>query len=145
VTTRIVHFDLELRRLSPEDADAWRTWLTIHQLNGLDLACPSVLEYREPTKKKPAAVVVELLTRDPRGASRSKKSLYFPGSLRPFPARPSHQGAAPRRRSRQGKKQSLSRPVDRRLDARDSGAEQVSGKTRGQHHAQVFARRDQRP
>lgn len=39
MTTQTVHFDRELRRLDPEDAAAWRAWLTQHQLNGLDIAC----------------------------------------------------------------------------------------------------------
>jgi hypothetical protein len=66
MTTLTVHFDRELRRLDPDDAEAWRVWLRRHQLNGFDIACPSVLMYREPTKRKPAATVtVELLTRDP--------------------------------------------------------------------------------
>jgi hypothetical protein len=80
-----VHFDRELRRLDPEDAAAWRAWLTQHQLDHMSIACPSTLTYTEPTRRKPASVTVELLTRDPRGAVRSKKTINFSGSLMPFP------------------------------------------------------------
>lgn len=51
MTTLTVHFDRELRRLDPEDAAAWRAWLTQHQLDYMLIACPSVLTYREPTKR----------------------------------------------------------------------------------------------
>jgi hypothetical protein len=95
-----VHFDRELRRLEPDDAAAWRAWLTQHQLDHMLIACPSVLTYRPPTKRKPSATVtVELLTRDPQGAYRSKKTVNFSGSLLPFPSgyRVTRQESAQRR------------------------------------------------
>jgi hypothetical protein len=86
VATLTVNFDRELRRLNPEDAAAWRAWLTQHQLDHMLIACPSVLTYREPTKRKPAATVtVELLTRDQLGALRSKRTFNFSGPLLAFP------------------------------------------------------------
>jgi hypothetical protein len=81
-----VHFDRELRHLESEDAQAWRLWLVEHQLDHMSLACPSVLVYREPSRTKLATLTVELLTRDPRGALRSKKTINFSGSLLPFPS-----------------------------------------------------------
>jgi hypothetical protein len=50
-----------------------------------DIACPSVLVYSEPTRK-PARVTVELLTRDPRGMARSRRTVCFSSSVLPFPA-----------------------------------------------------------
>jgi hypothetical protein len=86
VTTTIVRFDRELRRLDPEDAEAWRAWLIQHQLNGLDIACPSQLIYREATKRKLATLQIELLTRDKLGSFRSTKTITFSGPLMPFPS-----------------------------------------------------------
>jgi hypothetical protein len=68
VTTQTVLFDRELRHLDPEDAEAWRAWLTQHQLDRMSIACPS-----------------QLVTRDPLGALRSKKTVYFSGPVVPFP------------------------------------------------------------
>jgi hypothetical protein len=79
-----VHFDRELRRLDPDDAAAWRARLTQHQLDSLLIACPSTLTYSEPTKRKPARVTVELLTRDARGIDRSRQTVHS-GSVLPFP------------------------------------------------------------
>jgi hypothetical protein len=45
-----------------------------------------VVVYGEPTKRKPAAVTVELPTRDQPGALRSKKTVYFSGPVLPFPS-----------------------------------------------------------
>jgi hypothetical protein len=84
--TTTIFFDRELRRLDPVDAAAWRAWLTKHQLDHMLIACPSVLTYRPPTRRKSSAsVTVELLTRDPRGSLRSKRTVNFSGSLPPFP------------------------------------------------------------
>ena len=80
-----VHFDKELRHLDPRNAEAWRAWLAQHQLNSMDIACPSVLTYWEPTRRKLASVTVELLTKDNAGAFRSKKTITFSYSLLPFP------------------------------------------------------------
>jgi hypothetical protein len=80
-----VVFDKPLRELDPDDAEAWRLWLVEHQLDALTIACPSRLVCQQPTGDKPASVTVELLTRDPRGALRSKKTINFSGSLLPFP------------------------------------------------------------
>jgi hypothetical protein len=85
MTTTSVHFDRKLRRLDAEDAAAWSVWLTQHQLNGFDIACPSVLTYTEPTRRKSAAATVELLTRDARGVDRSRRTVYFSGPPVPFP------------------------------------------------------------
>jgi hypothetical protein len=81
----VVHFDKELRHLDPADAEAWRLWLVEQQLDHVSIACPSELIYREPTARKMASVTVELLTRDPRGALRGKKKIYFSASVLPFP------------------------------------------------------------
>jgi hypothetical protein len=84
VTTQTVLFDRELRHLDPEDAEAWRAWLTQHQLDRMSIACPSQLVYKQPKSGKPT-LTVELVTRDPLGALRSKKTVYFSGPVVPFP------------------------------------------------------------
>jgi hypothetical protein len=62
-----------------------RLWLTQHRLNGLDIACPSTLTYIAPTRRKPARVTVELMTRHPRGMARSRRTVCFSEPPLPFP------------------------------------------------------------
>jgi hypothetical protein len=51
VTVQTMHFDRPLRQLDESDAEAWRAWLTQHQLNGVSIACASVLVYRQTGSK----------------------------------------------------------------------------------------------
>jgi hypothetical protein len=85
VKTSVVKFDRELGQLHPDEAEAWRAWLVQHQLDHLSIACPSKLIYHAPTKRRPATVTVELLTRDNAGSFRVKKTVTFSGPLVPFP------------------------------------------------------------
>jgi hypothetical protein len=80
-----VHFDKQLQQLDPGDEAAWRAWLTQHQLHHMLIACPSTLTYQEPTRRKPAQITVELLTRDPRGVARSRRTVCFSDRPLPFP------------------------------------------------------------
>lgn len=86
MTTETVNFDRPLRDLEQANEQAWRAWLVQHQLDHLSIACPSVLTYRPPTKRKPAATItVEMLTRDSAGSFRVKKTITFSGRVLPFP------------------------------------------------------------
>ena len=53
------------------------------QLNGLSIACPSVLVYRQPRDKQPT-VTIEILEGDSGGTFRSKSVVEFSRPLLPF-------------------------------------------------------------
>jgi hypothetical protein len=69
--------------------------LRTHQLDHLSIAAPSKLIYKLRKTGKPT-VTVELLTRDPRGALRFKRTVTFSRPLQPFP--PGYEITGARRR-----------------------------------------------
>jgi hypothetical protein len=82
----MVLFDKELRHLESADAEAWRAWLVQHQLDHISIACPSQLVCKEATRRKPATVTVELLTRDSAWLVPGEEDGHI---LRPATAAPS--------------------------------------------------------